>query len=49
MNPIEEGLVSKLEHFRLSSASAESPIKILSGMDFGTHALQMRGNMGSFL
>jgi putative transposase len=30
MNPVELGLVSRPEHYRLSSASEESPIKILS-------------------
>jgi REP element-mobilizing transposase RayT len=34
MNPVEEGLVSKPEHYRLSSASDESPIKILSWYGF---------------
>jgi putative transposase len=29
MNPVEQGLVSRSEHYRLSSASDESPIKIL--------------------
>ena len=29
MNPVETGLVSRPEHYRLSSASDESPIKIL--------------------
>lgn len=30
MNPVEVGIVSRPEHYRLSSASDESPIKILS-------------------
>lgn len=29
MNPVETGLVSKPEHYRLSSASEDSPIKVL--------------------
>lgn len=29
MNPVEMGLVSRPEHYRLSSASGESPIKVL--------------------
>jgi REP element-mobilizing transposase RayT len=30
MNPVEVGIVSRPEHYRLSSASDESPIKVLS-------------------
>ena len=29
MNPVESGIVSKPEHYRLSSASEDSPLRVL--------------------
>jgi len=34
MNPVEEGIVSKPEHYRLSLVSDESAIKVLSWYGF---------------